>query len=68
MKEDTDVQKQRKAKKKYPQILYHLFVAALALLMVYPLIWMVCSSFKETNTIFSTASKLIPNILCCKTT
>ena len=60
MKEDTDVQKQRKAKKKYPKILYHLFVAALALLMVYPLIWMVCSSFKETNTIFSTASKLIP--------
>lgn len=47
MKEDTDVQKQRKAKKKYPKILYHLFVAALALLMVYPLIWMVCSSFKE---------------------
>ena len=54
------MQKQRKAKKKYPKILYHLFVAALALLMVYPLIWMVCSSFKETNTIFSTASKLIP--------
>lgn len=68
MKEDTDVQKQRKAKKKYPKILYHLFVAALALLMVYPLIWMVCSSFKETNTIFRLRQSSSRNILRCKTT
>jgi multiple sugar transport system permease protein len=28
--------------------------------MIYPLIWMVMSSFKETNTIFATAGSLIP--------
>ena len=28
--------------------------------MVYPLLWMVMSSFKETNTIFTTAGSLIP--------
>lgn len=28
--------------------------------MLYPLVWMVMSSFKETNTIFSTAGQLIP--------
>lgn len=29
-------------------------------MMIYPLIWMVMSSFKETNTIFATAGSLIP--------
>lgn len=28
--------------------------------MIYPLLWMVMSSFKETNTIFTTAGNLIP--------
>lgn len=28
--------------------------------MIYPLLWMVMSSFKETNTIFTTAGSLIP--------
>lgn len=28
--------------------------------MIYPLLWMVMSSFKETNTIFTTAGQLIP--------
>jgi multiple sugar transport system permease protein len=28
--------------------------------MIYPLVWMVMSSFKETSTVFTTASSLIP--------
>ena len=40
--------------------LYHIIIFAIGIIMVYPLIWMVMSSFKETNTIFTTASSLIP--------
>ena len=36
--------------------LYHIIIFAIGIIMVYPLIWMVMSSFKETNTIFTTAS------------
>ncbi len=41
--------------------LYHLVVIAIGILMIYPLLWMVMSSFKETNTIFLTAGSLIPD-------
>ena len=40
--------------------LYHAMILLIGLMMVYPLIWMVMSSFKETNTIFTTAGSLIP--------
>ena len=40
--------------------LYHVLILLIGLMMVYPLIWMVMSSFKETNTIFTTAGSLIP--------
>lgn len=42
------------------QTLYHLFVCLLGIIMVYPLVWMVFSSFKPTNTIFTTAGELLP--------
>ena len=41
-------------------IIYHVFVAIFGLIMLYPLIWMLMSSFKETDTIFRTAGTLIP--------
>ncbi|MGF7049391.1 multiple sugar transport system permease protein [Paenibacillus sp. DS2015] len=41
--------------------LYHILVAALAILMLYPVLWMLFSSFKESRTIFSTADTLFPN-------
>ncbi len=49
-------------RKKVPirRILYYVIVTLLALLMIYPILWMVFSSFKPTNTVFSTASQLIP--------
>ena len=37
-----------------------MLVCGFGLVMIYPLIWMVMSSFKETNTIFATAGSLIP--------
>ncbi|MNJ47296.1 carbohydrate ABC transporter permease [Paenibacillus fonticola] len=39
---------------------YHLLVGAIAILMLYPIIWLFMSSFKESRTIFATASQLIP--------
>ncbi|OMF38282.1 ABC transporter permease [Paenibacillus sp. FSL H8-0548] len=45
-------------KLKWP--IYHIFVAALALVMVYPVLWLLMSSFKQSNLIFSTAKSLIP--------
>lgn len=41
-------------------LLYHLIVLLIGFAMVYPLLWMVMSSFKPTNTIFTTASQLLP--------
>ena len=41
-------------------VIYHVLVFICGLIMLYPLIWMVMSSFKPTNTIFQTAGSLIP--------
>lgn len=49
------------AKKKIRDIVYHVIVFGVGILMIYPLIWMFMSSFKETKTIFQTAGSLIPN-------
>jgi len=48
-------------KKLIDTILYHFFVCAFGLVMIYPLLWMFASSFKDTNDIFRTASQLIPD-------
>lgn len=49
-----------KKKKTVGRTIYHIIVCGIGLLMLYPLIWMFMSSFKETNTIFATAGSLIP--------
>lgn len=41
-------------------VFYHTFVLTFAIVMIYPLLWMVLSSFKPTNTIFATATTLLP--------
>ena len=41
-------------------VLYHGVIIVFAFIMIYPLIWMVFSSFKPTNTIFATAKELFP--------
>ena len=40
--------------------IYHILVFGFGLVMLYPLMWMFFSSLKETTTIFTTASQLIP--------
>lgn len=49
-----------KSKKILKACIYHIIVIGIGVIMIYPLIWMVMSSFKETGTIFSTAGNLIP--------
>ncbi|MBD2869806.1 carbohydrate ABC transporter permease [Paenibacillus arenilitoris] len=39
---------------------YHVFVSLLALAMIYPVLWLLMSSFKQSNLIFATADSLIP--------
>lgn len=48
------------AKKQLGKVIYHIVVCGIGLIMIYPLVWMVCSSFKPTSTIFQTAGSLIP--------
>lgn len=49
-----------KTKKMLKSLVYHIIVCVLGFIMIYPLLWMVFSSFKETNTIFTTAGELFP--------
>lgn len=41
--------------------IYHVLVCAFGVLMIYPLLWMVMSSFKDTNEIFREAGTLFPS-------
>ena len=41
-------------------VIYHVFIFFFACVMIYPLVWMVMSSFKDTNEIFRTAASLFP--------
>lgn len=47
-------------KKAIGHFIYHILVCLVGFIMIYPLLWMVMSSFKETNSIFATADQLIP--------
>ena len=49
-----------KKKRLIGKIIYHVLVCGLGLGMIYPLVWMIMSSFKPTSTIFTTAGQLIP--------
>ena len=44
-----------KEKRVARKIVYHVIVFLIGIIMIYPLIWMIMSSFKENSTIFSTA-------------
>lgn len=49
-----------KKKGRMAAIAYHIVILVIGILMIYPLLWMFMSSFKETSTIFTTAGNLIP--------
>ena len=42
-----------KKKRLIGKIIYHVLVCGLGLVMIYPLVWMIMSSFKPTSTIFA---------------
>src|SRR5690625_1292382 len=48
----------KKSKLKY--FSYHILVSAFALLLLYPVFWLVMSSFKVSSQIFITAESFIP--------
>ncbi|GAB2704043.1 carbohydrate ABC transporter permease [Paenibacillus thermoaerophilus] len=50
-------------KRKFKPFGYHLLVGGLALAMIYPILWMVASSLKPNDEIFSRAYSLIPSTL-----
>lgn len=41
-------------------ILYHLCVCVIGVVMIYPLLWTLSSSFKKSGTIYQTVTQLIP--------
>ena len=43
-------------------VLYHTLVLLMGILMLYPLVWMLMSSFKPSNTIMNTADQLLPTV------
>ena len=47
-------------KKNIGTVVYHVLVTLGAFIMIYPLLWMILSSFKPTTTILPTARQLIP--------
>ncbi|MDO4324722.1 MAG: carbohydrate ABC transporter permease [bacterium] len=55
------MEKSYKTKRKIITAIYHIFTFCFAMVMIYPLLWMVMSSFKDTNEIFRTAQNLFPS-------
>ena len=47
-------------KSKIKEVIYHILVTFGAIVMVYPLLWMLLSSFEPTDMVLPTAAKLIP--------
>ena len=47
-------------RKPWKEVLYHILVTLGAFIMVYPLLWMVFSSFKPTDMVLPTSKQLIP--------
>ena len=49
-----------KRRKITTNILYHTIISLISIGMLYPLLWMLSSSFKPNKEIFSTVEQLIP--------
>ncbi len=49
-----------RTKKRIQTIIYHTLVCGLGFIMIYPLLWMVMSSFKDSGEIFANAHTLLP--------
>lgn len=63
MKPETKESKRMKTKQIIRKILYHLFVVAFGLVMIYPVLWMISGSFKDNAEILRGTLSLIPQKL-----
>ena len=50
-----------KLKRRIGTFCFHFFVCGLGFIMIYPLIWMIFSSFKASNLVLSTVGQLFPS-------
>ncbi len=48
------------SKKKRSAVGFHIFSLILGFFMIYPLLWLVASSFKSNDTMFTNTYSLIP--------
>lgn len=48
------------SRKKIGTVFYHIIVCGMGIIMIYPLLWMIMSSFKESNTTFFNGQKSDP--------
>lgn len=46
---------------KIKNVVYHICVCTIGIIMIYPLLWMLSSSLKPSNTIYQTLTQLVPN-------
>jgi multiple sugar transport system permease protein len=53
----------RKRIQNVKSVVYHTFVILLGIVMIYPILWMIASSLKPDDEIFSNASSLIPSVI-----
>lgn len=51
-----------KRKKRVNSIVFHIGACALGFIMIYPLLWLVASSFKSNDTMFTNTYSLIPEV------
>lgn len=49
-------------KKKWEAVRFHVLAIAIGFIMVYPLLWLLASSFKSNDTIFKDSYSLIPKV------
>lgn len=52
--------KSRKLKRTMSAISYHVFVFLFAMIMIYPVVWMIFGAFKSSNEILNSAQYLLP--------
>lgn len=51
----------RKTRKIWGTVLFHVIICLIGIIMIYPLIWMFFSSFKESSKVMTTVGQLIPD-------
>lgn len=61
--DNAALERQRRVRKTRDTIIYHLGVGFLGLVMLYPILWLVSSSFKPSDQIWTTINSLIPSTL-----